>query len=113
MGLTPKDVRNVPLRPGQLLSIEPGYYKAGGWGIRIENLAFVARDEKLSGSEGDWYRWDVVTLCPIDRRLVDRKLLMPRERAWLNAYHARVYRELRPHLDSEHRAWLKAATRPI
>ena len=113
MGLTPKDVRNVPLRPGNLLSIEPGYYKAGAWGIRIENLAFVARDEKLSGPEGDWYHWDVVTLCPIDRRLVDRRLLTPRERAWLNAYHARVYRELRSHLDPEHRAWLKAATRPI
>ncbi|MHB8080441.1 MAG: aminopeptidase P family protein [Candidatus Krumholzibacteriia bacterium] len=113
MGLTPKDVRNVPLRPGNLLSIEPGYYRAGAWGIRLENLAFVAQDEKLSGPAGDWYRWDVVTLCPLDRRLVDRRLLTPRERAWLNAYHARVYRELRPHLDPEHRAWLKSATRPI
>ncbi len=113
MGLTPKDVRNVPLRPGNLLSIEPGYYRAGSFGIRIENLAFVARDEKLSGPDGDWYGWDVVTLCPIDRRLVDRRLLTPRERAWLNAYHRRVYRELAPHLDREHRAWLRAATRPV
>ncbi len=113
MGLTPKDLKNVPLRPGQLLSIEPGYYRTGQFGIRIENLAFVARDEKLSGSEGDWYAWDVVTLCPIDRRLIERRLLAPRERAWLNAYHRRVRRELSPHLDRQHRIWLRAATRPV
>ena len=113
MGLTPKDLRNVPLVPGNLLSIEPGYYQAGAFGIRIENLAFVARDEKLSGPGGDWHRWDVVTLCPIDRRLVERRLLTPQERDWLNAYHRRVRRTLSPHLDAAHRAWLRAATRPV
>ncbi len=113
MGLTPKDVRNVPLQPGNLLSIEPGYYRAGAYGIRIENLGFVIRDDKLSGPDGDWYRWLIITMCPIERRLIDRRLLSQDERDWLNAYHLRVLRTLAPHLDAAHRAWLAAATRPL
>ncbi len=113
MGLTPKDLKNVPLRPGNLLSIEPGYYKAGGFGIRTENLGFVAVDEELSGPDGEWYRWVLVTLCPIDRRLIERAMLTPEQRAWLDGYHLRTYRTLAPHLDAAHRAWLRAATRPL
>jgi len=108
-----KDIPTVPLEPGMLLSIEPGHYEAGKFGIRTENLALVVDDKKLGSDGQPWYRFETVTLCPIDRKLVDRKLLRPEQRQWLNAYHRSVYRELSRHLDPEHRAWLKKATRPI
>ncbi len=108
-----KDVPTVPLEPGNLLSIEPGHYEEGRFGIRIENLAFVVVDPKLSRDGARWYRFHPVTLCPIDLRLVEKKMLLPEERAWLNLYHVRVYKELAPHLDREHRDWLKRATRSI
>ena len=113
MGLTPKDLRNVPLRPGNLLSIEPGYYRAGGFGIRTENLAFVTEADGVGGGDVPWYRWVVISLCPIDRRLIDRRMLTVEQREWLDGYHVRVYRTLAPHLDAAHRAWLRAATRPL
>ena len=108
-----KDVPTVPLEPGMILSIEPGHYEAGKFGIRTENMAYVVQDMKLSQGELAWYRFKTVTLCPIDRKLVERKLLSPEEREWLNVYHKRVYRELNRLLDKDHRAWLKKATRPI
>ena len=108
-----KNIVTPPLREGNILSIEPGHYEAGRFGIRIENLAFVVRHEKLSKGGRTWLTFHPVTLCPIDRRLIDRKLLSADQRDWLNAYHARVYRELAPRLDKEHKAWLKKATRPV
>jgi Xaa-Pro aminopeptidase len=108
-----KDVPTVPLEPGNLLSIEPGIYRAGRYGIRVENLALVVRDEKLSDAEHDWYRFDPVTLCPIDLSLVDPGLLGPEDLRWLDAYHLHVYQALRKHLDREHRAWLRQATRSL
>jgi Xaa-Pro aminopeptidase len=113
MSIGPRDVANVPLEPGQLMSNEPGHYEAGKFGIRIENLGFVVRDEKLSGPGGEWLTWDVVTLCPISLELVDRDLMAPDEIKWLNGYHKRVYRELSPLLDGGHKKWLKKATRAI
>jgi len=110
MSVSPRPMANEILHEGQFLSIEPGHYEAGKFGIRIENLAFVARDPKLSRPGRDWYRWDVVTLCPIDRRLIDKALLSPDERAWIDAYHARVRRVLSRHLDRAEKAWLKRAT---
>ena len=88
-----KDLATPPLVAGNLFSIEPGYYENGKFGIRIENLAFVVRDEKLS-TDGD----DLATVrhghaLPHRPRLVDRKLMDADQIAWLNAYHKRVYRE--------------------
>ena len=113
MSVSPRDVRNVPLAPGQLLSIEPGHYEAGKFGIRIENLCFVVPDPDHSTPETEWYRWDPVTLCPIDLAMVVPELLSPEEKRWLNDYHRRVYRELAPRLDRAHRAWLRRATRAV
>lgn len=110
MSVSPRPMANAVLHEGQFLSIEPGHYEAGRFGIRIENLAFVARDGKLSRPGQDWYRWDVVTLCPIDRRLIDVELLSPDERAWIDAYHRRVFKALAGGLDRAERAWLKRAT---
>lgn len=108
-----KDVPTVPMEPGHLLSIEPGHYEAGRFGIRIENLAFVVPDRKLSRDGQAWHRFEPVSLCPIDLRLVDRKMLQPEERDWLNRYHERVRKTLSKHLDRDHRRWLQRATRGI
>ena len=98
-----------PLEPGMILSNEPGYYKAGAYGIRIENLVLVAESEKYPG----YLEFETLTLTPIDLRLVDEKLLTQAERDWLNAYHKRVFREIGPLVKGEVKAWLKEATRAI
>jgi Xaa-Pro aminopeptidase len=108
-----KNLVTPPLVPGNLMSIEPGHYENGGFGIRIENLAYVVVDDKLSSDERIWHRFETVTLCPIDTTLIDADLLTPDQRAWFNAYHGRVRRELSPHLDAAHRRWLAAKTRAV
>ncbi len=113
MGVSPRPAANAVLHAGQFLSIEPGHYEAGKFGIRIENLAFVARDEKRSTPEQEWLRWDTVTLCPIDRSMIDTALMSADEIAWVDAYHKRVMREVGPLLDKSHKAWLREATRPL
>ena len=100
----------LPLEPGMILSNEPGYYKAGAYGIRTENLVLVVES---SIAEGRFLELETLTLCPIDLRLVDDKLLLEHERNWLNAYHKRVFREIGPSLKGDVKAWLKEATRAI
>jgi Xaa-Pro aminopeptidase len=107
-------VGHVPLEPGMLLSNEPGYYKAGAWGIRIENLIIVTAPQAIDGGERPMMGFETVTLAPIDRRLIRPDLMAPRERAWLDAYHAEVRDKLLPLIDDEaDRAWLIAATAPL
>jgi Xaa-Pro aminopeptidase len=96
-----------------IVSNEPGYYKAGEYGIRIENLIVVQEAAPLPGSERKMMEFETITLSPIDLNLVEASLLTPDERDWLNAYHARVRQSLSRHLDSETRAWLEHATRAI
>jgi len=79
----------------------------------VENLAFVTRDEKLGKGQKTWYRFHTVTLCPIDRSLIDKKFMTGDQIAWLNRYHKRVLQELGPQLDKAHLAWLRKATRAI
>ena len=93
-----------------ILSNEPGYYKEGQYGIRVENLVLVT--ESAIGA-GKYLELETLTLCPIDLRLVDERLLLPPERDWLNAYHKRVLREIGPSLKADVKAWLKEAMRPI
>ena len=102
---------SVPLEPGNVQSNEPGYYEPGEFGIRIENLVEVVRDEALAPR--DFLRFDTLTLCPIEKRLVDRGLLSADEREWLDAYHARVLDTLGPDLDRDERAWLEGACAPL
>jgi Xaa-Pro aminopeptidase len=104
---------NVALKRGMILSNEPGYYKAGEYGIRIENLVLVVEGPKVKGAEKPLHGFETLTLVPIDRRLIERKLLDPGETAWLDAYHTRVAKELSPLVDDETRRWLMAATRPL
>ena len=100
----------LPLEPGMILSNEPGYYKTGAYGIRIENLVLVTESDV---GEGKYLELATLTLAPIDLRLIDEKLLLAHEREWLNAYHKRVFREIGPSLSANVKAWLKEATRPI
>ena len=104
---------DVPLEPGMIVSNEPGYYKAGAWGIRIENLVAVTKAGRPRGGERDLLGFDILTLAPIDRRLVDPALLDAGERAWLDSYHARVREELSPALDPATAAWIEAACAPL
>jgi Xaa-Pro aminopeptidase len=102
----------VGLEPGMIVSNEPGYYKTGAYGIRIENLVVVTAIE-VAGAERELRGFETLTLAPIDRRLIDVSLLTPAEIAWLDAYHARVRDEITPLVDAETAAWLAAATAPI
>ncbi|HKB00499.1 MAG TPA: aminopeptidase family protein P, partial [Methyloceanibacter sp.] len=103
----------VELEPGMILSNEPGYYREGHYGIRLENLVLVPPLEKIPGGTREMMGFETLTLVPFDRRLIHPKQLLPWELAWLNAYHARVRREIEPILLSDDRAWLRHATAPI
>ena len=103
----------VELEPGMILSNEPGYYREGHYGIRLENLVLVTPPEAIKGGTREMMGFETLTLVPFDRRLIDAKQLLPFEIAWLNAYHARVRREIEPVLLSDDRAWLRHATAPI
>jgi Xaa-Pro aminopeptidase len=103
----------VALEPGMIVSNEPGYYKNGAYGIRIENLVLVTEPEKVPGGERELMAFETLTLVPIDRRLIVPEMLTPAELEWLNAYHARVRQEIASELGPADRAWLEQATAPI
>jgi Xaa-Pro aminopeptidase len=103
----------VALEPGMIVSNEPGYYRKGAYGIRIENLLLVTEPEKVEGGERELMGFETLTLVPIDRRLVVPEMLTATERDWLNAYHARVAETIGPELGAEDRAWLVQATAPV
>jgi Xaa-Pro aminopeptidase len=101
------------LEPGMVLSNEPGYYKTGAYGIRIENLLVVTPPAKPAGGEREMLAFETLTLVPIDRRLIDKALLTSAEIAWLDGYHAAIAPKVERLLDADERAWLAAATRPL
>ena len=101
------------LAPGMILSNEPGYYKPGHYGIRIENLIVVSSAEPVEGGDIPMHSFETITLAPIDRRLIEPSLLTEEERAWLNAYHRRVYQEISPLVDADTAKWLEQATAVI
>ena len=103
----------VALQPGMIVSNEPGYYKTGAYGIRIENLVVVSPAEPIAGGDQPMLSFETLTLAPIDRRLIDPALLTPTERAWLDAYHARVAAEVAPLVEPEVAAWLREACAPL
>ena len=103
----------TPLEPGMILSNEPGYYKPGRYGIRIENLLLVQEPKPIAGGERPMMGFETLTLCPIDRRLIEANLLTADELAWLNSYHARVLKVLGPLLDKQDLKWLQKSCSPI
>ncbi|HEV2816889.1 MAG TPA: aminopeptidase P family protein [Allosphingosinicella sp.] len=101
-----------PLKAGMILSNEPGYYKTGGYGIRVENLVLIVPVE-VEGAEKKLLGFETLTFAPIDRNLVDIALMTPEERQWLDDYHADVLRIVGPQLDGEAKEWLEAACAPL
>ena len=103
----------VALQRGMILSNEPGYYKTGAYGIRIENLVLVTEGPTVAGGEKPLNAFETLTLAPIDRRLIEPALLTAAETQWLNSYHTRVREALLPLADPPTQEWLRAATLPI
>lgn len=103
----------VPLKPGMIISNEPGYYKTGGYGIRIENLVVVRVEIEKAENGKRWFGFETITRAPFDRRLIDLSLLTPAEVAWVDAYHALVWQDIAEHVDDATRGWLKQATAPL
>lgn len=103
----------APLAEGMVLSIEPGYYRQGHFGIRIESLGLVAKAKRRKGHERELLCFEILTLVPIDRKLIAPGLLSKSERDWLNAYHQRVRSALSRGMDAKTSAWLARATAPI
>lgn len=102
----------VPLEPGMILSNEPGYYREGAFGIRLENLIVVQVAPEL-GDRRDQLCFETLTFAPFDRRLILTDCLSPDERAWLDAYHAEVVEKLLPRLSAPAQVWLRAACAPL
>ncbi|MGR3563830.1 MAG: aminopeptidase P family protein [Heliomarina sp.] len=105
----------IPLEPGMILSNEPGYYREGAFGIRIENLLVVQEAKPLPGGdpEREFLGWRTLTFVPIDRRLIVTDMLTAEERAWINAYHREVAEKIGSRLGKEAKLWLDAAVAPI
>jgi Xaa-Pro aminopeptidase len=102
---------HTAMEPGMITSIEPGIYRPGRWGIRIENL--VLNRTAQTTEFGEYLDFETLTLCPIDTRCLDASLLRPDEVRWLNDYHASVRARLAPHVEGAARDWLELRTRAI
>ncbi len=105
------EYNSEPIRAGQIITNEPGLYREGEYGIRIENVLVCKKD--FQSNFGSFLSFDTITMCPIDRKLVDRQLLADEEITWLNSYHAKVLTELGSRLNPEVQKWLKAQCEPI
>ncbi len=103
----------IALKPGMILSNEPGYYQPGGYGIRIENLVTVIEAPMPEGGERKLLGFENLTRAPLDRALIDAALLDDDERAWVDAYHALVRRDLDDHLEGPAKTWMRHATTPL
>jgi len=104
---------NVALQPGMILSNEPGYYRQGKFGTRIENLVAVTPAQDIKGGDRKMFGFETLTLAPIDQRLINVALLTDTEKQWLNTYHQKVFDQISPQLDETTTAWLKSATMKV
>ena len=108
-----KPWNEIALAPGMIVSNEPGYYREGEYGIRIENLQFVTAPTPVDGGEIDMLGFECLTFAPLARGLIDVDLLSPEERDWVDAYHARVLALIGPHVEPDVKAWLEGACAPL
>lgn len=108
-----KPPNNIALRPGMIVSNEPGYYKAGGYGIRIENLQFVTPPTEIKGGERPMLGFENLTFAPLHKNLIDHSLLTQAEVDWVNNYHAQVLGHIGPQITDDVLTWLKAACAPL
>ena len=104
----------MAMEAGMITSVEPGIYRPGQWGVRIENLVLnVPATTRENGAFGDFLEFETLTLCPIDTRCIDLSLMRADEIAWLNGYHATVRARLAPKVSGAALAWLNERTEPI
>ncbi len=108
--ISPADNKTI-LEAGMLLSNEPGIYREGEYGIRTENLVICYEDEETEF--GHFLRFDTVSLCYIDKSLIDKSLLSKEEIGWINSYHSEVFEKLSPHLTNDEKIWLREKTESI
>lgn len=99
----------TPFEEGMIISVEPGIYRQNSHGIRIENLVMAVKEQYVEGS-GQYYRFETLTQCPVDRNLIDKTLLSEKETAWINAYHEGVYAKINEYMTDAEKEWLKTAT---
>lgn len=99
------------LKPGMIVSNEPGFYREGHYGIRIENLVAVSLAEKTES--GQFYKFETLSLCPLERQLIDTSLLTAGQKEWINVYHKKVFNLLSPVITQEEKTWLKKKTAPL
>jgi Xaa-Pro aminopeptidase len=108
-----KRPNSVALKPGMIVSNEPGYYKTDAYGIRIENLQYVTDAKAITSGERPMHRFETLTLAPIHQDLIAVEMLSATERDYVDAYHARVLKEIGPRVEGAARAWLEAACQPL
>jgi Xaa-Pro aminopeptidase len=108
-----KPWNSIALEPGMIVSNEPGFYKEGAYGIRIENLQYVTPPEEIEGGERAMLGFECLTFAPLARDLIKTDILTPQERDWVDDYHQRVLAEIGPQVDGEVAEWLKAACQPL
>lgn len=108
-----KSPNSAALRAGMIVSNEPGYYKTGAYGIRLENLVAVVKDESVKTSTRPFLAFETLTVVPFDRALIVTDLLSCKEREWVDTYHARVWESLQSKVEPDTRVWLEQATQPL
>ncbi|MDR1651043.1 MAG: M24 family metallopeptidase [Synergistaceae bacterium] len=102
---------SLPIKPGMVMAIEPGVYKSGRYGIRLEDNLVVVEDTE--NEFGQWYKFETMSYLPFEPDLIDTEMMSGEELAWLNGYHAKTYSILSPHLDEDERSWLRKMTAPL
>jgi len=108
-----KTPNNIALIPGMIVSNEPGFYKTGAYGIRIENLQYVTPPAAIKGGSRNMLGFKTLTLAPLHRNLIEMSLLSPEEITYIDSYHARVFNEISPYVEPQIKTWLKTACQPI
>ena len=111
IGTSASGYQHVIMEPGMVTTVEPAIYRDGSYGMRTENMTLVVND--VSNEFGEFYRFETLTLVPIDRKLIDKELLTKEELAWINQYHQKVNDTLSDHLDEADHNWLTRATAPL
>jgi len=111
--ISPQKGADVALQPGMITTIEPGVYMENRFGIRLENVVLVVKDKNHKSEGSIFYKFETLTLCPIDLKLIKKELLDQEEILWLNAYHKRIRQILSPLVNNQEKDWLAKSTRPI
>ena len=108
-----KAPNKIALEPGMIVSNEPGYYKTGEYGIRIENLQYVTKAQSIPGGEREMLGFQNLTWAPLHKALIDKDMLTRSERDYINQYHATVWNKIGPLLDGEVKDWLEQACQAL